>query len=112
VIVDAATNTAWLSIGTSNTGSAYQSLDLGTGTFAAPIDSKTGLSEDIALDPILHLILSPNEAGTFEILQTEPTASLFENNLAIRKWIRLPKTAPPESHFLPLNSPVSSSLPI
>jgi hypothetical protein len=82
VIVDAAANTAWLSIGTS-TGSAYQSLDLGTGTFAAPIDSKTGLSEDIALDPILHLILSPNEAGTFEILQTEPTASLFENNLAL-----------------------------
>jgi len=84
VIVDAAANTAWLSIGTSNTGSAYQSLDLGTGTFAAPIDSATGVSEDIALDPILHLILSPNEAGTFEILQTQPTASLFENNLAIK----------------------------
>jgi hypothetical protein len=85
VIVDAVTNTAWLGIGT-KTGSAYQSLDLGTATFANPIISATGISEDMALDPILHLILSPNEAGTYELLQTEPTVGLFENRLAIRNF--------------------------
>lgn len=82
VIVDATTNTAWLGIGT-KTGSAYQSLDLGTGAFASPIDSETGISEDMSIDPNRHLILSPNEAGTYEILQTEPTIGLFENLVAM-----------------------------
>lgn len=84
VIVDATTNTAWLGIGTNTPpGSAYQSLDLGTGTFASLINSVTGIAEDISIDPIRHLILSPNEAGTYEILQTKPTIGLFENTVGI-----------------------------
>jgi hypothetical protein len=76
VVVDASTNTAWITIGTT-IGSAYQSLNLASNTFAPPVASVTGVSEDIVVDPIRHLVLSPNEAGTYEILK--PPTSLFEN---------------------------------
>jgi hypothetical protein len=50
------------------------------GNFVSPIDSATGISEDISLDPNRHLILSPNEAGTYEILRTAPITGLFEKS--------------------------------
>jgi hypothetical protein len=83
VVVDSSTNTAVLAIAKSDSpsSSAYQTLDLATNTFASPLDSPTGISEDIAVDPIRHLILSPNEQGNYELVQTKPSTEVFTNQI-------------------------------
>jgi hypothetical protein len=84
VVVDSASNTAVIAMGlsASPSGSAYQTLDLGTNTFASPVNSPTGVSEDIAVDPIRHLILSANEQGNYELVQTSPSPStVFQNQI-------------------------------
>ncbi len=84
VVVDSSTNTAVLAIGlgASPSGSAYQTLDLTTNTFAAPVNSPTGVSEDIAVDPVRHLILSPNEQGNYEVAQVGASSTtVFENKI-------------------------------
>jgi hypothetical protein len=107
VVVDSASNTAVIAMGLS-TGPAggYQSLDLATNTFAAPLPSGTGISEDIAVDPIRHLILSPNEGfttstsvGTYEIVQTKPSTKIFENQI-VPIPTPTPIGAPPVSNDL------------
>jgi RHS repeat-associated protein len=97
VAIDSSTNQAIISVGLlappsltlfQATG-GFQFLDLATNTFQAPIS--TGLppsgstlpperftSEDITVDPFRHFVLSPNEQGDYEILQTGASPSLFD----------------------------------
>jgi len=88
VIIDPGSNTAFITVGLStNRGGGYQALNLTTQTLSAPIPSVKGVSEDIAFDPVRNLILSPSEADTgdtspnafYEIVQTKPSVSIFEN---------------------------------
>jgi YD repeat-containing protein len=96
VAIDSSTNQAILSVGLvappsltvfQATG-GFQFLDLATNTFEAPIS--TGLppnggtlaerftSEDITVDPFRHLVLSPNEQGDYQLLQTGVSPALFD----------------------------------
>jgi hypothetical protein len=90
VVIDSSTNTAFLAVGLSGSNKGgYQALHLATETLSAPIASVTGISEDIAVDPIRKLILSPGEsttAGTldtasYELVQTTPPNSVFDNQI-------------------------------
>jgi hypothetical protein len=83
IVVDSSTNTAVLAMGLSGSPSrsGYQTLALATNTFAASVNSPTGVSEDIAVDPIRHLILSPNESGTYELALTSPSTAVFQNKI-------------------------------
>jgi hypothetical protein len=84
VVVDSSINKALITIGL-NTGGpgGYQFLDLGdTPTFESPIPAGGDTSEDVSIDPVRHLILSPNEGSTYQIVNTSnPTATLFNNFL-------------------------------
>ncbi len=68
VVVDSTTNKALITIGLASGGpGGYQFLDLGgTPTFESPIPAGTATSEDVSIDPIRHLILSPNEASIYQ----------------------------------------------
>jgi hypothetical protein len=90
VVVDSTTNAAFLGIGLKGTTKGgYQFLDLATDTFSAPIPSASGISEDIAVDPIRKLILSPAESTTsgtantasYELVQTSPPNAEYENQI-------------------------------
>jgi hypothetical protein len=83
VAIDSSSNTAVLAIGVATGGpGGYQFLSLGSNTFATPIPAGTETSEDISLDPVRHLVLSPNEGGDYQILRTSPAPpALFNNNL-------------------------------
>jgi hypothetical protein len=89
VAVDSTTDTAVIALGLdSNMGGGYQTLNLANNTFAPVIPSGSAISEDIAIDPVRHLILSPNEAETsglsgsfYELVQTQPSTALFENQI-------------------------------
>src|SRR5579885_10620 len=83
VVVDSSTNTAQLAIAKSDSpsSSAYQALHLSTNTFDLPVDSPTGVSEDIAVDPIRHLILSPNERGNYELAKIGASTQVFTNQI-------------------------------
>jgi hypothetical protein len=84
VVVDSSTNKALLSIGLSTGGpGGYQFLDLaGTPAFESPIPAGGDTSEDISIDPIRHLVLSPNEGSNYQIVNTSTsTAALFNNQL-------------------------------
>ncbi len=96
VVVDSTTNRAFLGMGLS-TGAApanptgYQILDLATDTFGAPIPSQAaiatgagltgGISEGIAVDPVRHLILSPDEWSLYEVVKTTPPIGVFDSQL-------------------------------
>jgi len=57
-------------------------LDLASNTFEAPIPVGTRTSEDASIDPIRHLVLSPNEDHIYQILNTTTTrAGVFNNDL-------------------------------
>ncbi len=64
VVVDSTTNKALITIGLDSGGpGGYQFLDLGgSPTFETPIPAGVGTSEDVSIDPVRHLILSPNES--------------------------------------------------
>jgi hypothetical protein len=81
VVVDSTTNKALITIGLSTGGpGGYQFLDLTGNTFEAPIPAGGATSEDISIDPIRHLVLSPNEDNIFQILNiSTATAALFNN---------------------------------
>jgi hypothetical protein len=87
VVVDSSTNKALITIGLSvsdsNTG-GYQFLDLGgTPAFETPINAGAQTSEDVSIDPVRHLVLSPNEQGNYQLVNiSTPTAALFNNELA------------------------------
>jgi hypothetical protein len=93
VVVDSTTNRALITIGLevddTETG-GYQFLDLGgTPTFETPIPAGAGTSEDVSIDPVRHLILSPNESfenegqSDYQIvnISTSPP-TLFNNPLS------------------------------
>ena len=85
VVVDSSTNRALLTIGVSSGGpGGYQFLDLGaTPAFETPIPAGAFTSEDASIDPKLKLVLSPNEQGNYQILDTKTaTPRLFNNNVS------------------------------
>ena len=84
VVVDSSTNKALITVGLESGGpGGYQFLDLGaTPTFETPIPAGTNVSEDVSIDPVRHLILSPNEDSIYQIVNTSTsTAALFNNQL-------------------------------
>jgi hypothetical protein len=84
VVLDSTINKALITIGLATGGpGGYQFLDLGaTPTFETPIPAGTRTSEDVSIDPIRHLILSPNESSIYQIVNTSTsTAALFNNSL-------------------------------
>lgn len=86
VAMDATHNKAVVALSLSGTG-GYQYLDLGTVTFEpafpspAPASFLANISEDILIDPIRNLILSPNESGNYELVDVTTTTSpaFYEN---------------------------------
>jgi hypothetical protein len=81
VVVDSTTNRALITIGLSSGGpGGYQFLDLAGNTFETPIPAGGETSEDVSIDPIRHLVLSPNEQNNYQILNTTTsTAAIFNN---------------------------------
>lgn len=80
VVVDSTVNKALITIGLSSGGpGGFQFLDLGgTPAFEAPIPAGARTSEDVSLDPVRHLLLSPSEPGNYQILNTN-SGALFNN---------------------------------
>ena len=93
VVVDSSINKALITVGLEEkTGGpgGFQFLDLGgaTPTFETPIPAGKETSEDVAIDPVRKLVLSPNENGIYQILNisagTDPaTVTLFNNDLSV-----------------------------
>jgi hypothetical protein len=84
VVVDSSTNRALITIGLSTGGpGGYQFLDLGgTPAFETPIPAGAETSENISIDPVRHLVLSPNEASLYQLVNISTlTAALFNNQL-------------------------------
>jgi hypothetical protein len=75
VAINAATNTAMITIGDSSAPSknGFQFLNLATNTFSTPVPAVHQLSEGVAWDPGRNLILSPNEDGTYDLFNTSKT---------------------------------------
>jgi hypothetical protein len=69
VAINALTNKAYITMGVSGSpsGSGIQSLDLTTNTFGAVFATANQVSEDISVDPSRNFILSPNEAGVYDL---------------------------------------------
>lgn len=84
VAIDPLHNQAFLSIGTQD-GAALQPLDLLTQTFGTPIPmGQQATSEDIAIDAVRGLVLSPNEglensgaAGVYQLVNSS-TGAVFD----------------------------------
>jgi hypothetical protein len=73
VAIDALGNRAVIAMGLSPSpsGSGLQYLNLGPPpSFGAPFPTVNQVSEDISIDPTRALILSPNEADNYDLLQT------------------------------------------
>jgi hypothetical protein len=78
-----------LNVGPGNMVGGFQYLDLSTSTFEpafasqapAPGGFVTNVSEDILIDPIRNLILSPDEGSNYELVNVATTTSpaFFEN---------------------------------
>ena len=89
VVVDSSINKALITVGLATGGpGGYQFLDLAgaTPTFETPIPGGATTSEDASIDPVRHLVLSPNEQANYQLLNisagTDPTtAKLFNNNV-------------------------------
>jgi hypothetical protein len=101
VVVDSSTNQALITIGLTNPAAGldggYQFLDLGGAapTFEPPIPAIANTSEDVSIDPVRHLVLSPNESGDYQIVDTSACtdkAMLFNNFLTLPGGI-LPDSA-------------------
>jgi hypothetical protein len=88
VVIDSSINKALITLGLSgSTGpGGYQFLNLaGTPKFDAPVGAGAQTSEDASIDPTLHLVLSPNEQGNYQLLNvtkgTDPTTATLFNNV-------------------------------
>ena len=84
VIINATTNQALLTLSTAK-GPGFQFLDLGDNTFEPPFPSQSSpqrVSEDVAIDPVRHLLLSATEQSTYEVgdITDTTTPKLFEND--------------------------------
>ncbi len=91
VVVDSTTNRALITIGLMTGGpGGYQFLDLGgTPSFEPVIPAGVGTSEDVSIDPVRQLILSPNEffenddVSDYQIVNVSTsTPALFNNTLS------------------------------
>ncbi|MGH7924296.1 MAG: hypothetical protein ACREQH_06870, partial [Candidatus Binatus sp.] len=83
-VVDSTINKALITIGLNGGGpGGYQFLDLGSSpSFESPIPAGTATSENVSIDPVRHLILSPNEASIYQLVNVSTsTAALFNNQL-------------------------------
>lgn len=72
VAMNATANAAVATIGLSSapSGSGLQFLDLATSTFGTPVPLSYEVSEDVLWDQGRNLVLSPNEAGVYDIYNT------------------------------------------
>ena len=91
VVVDSSANKALITVGLESEGvsGGFQFLDLGgaTPTFETPILAGGLTSEDVSIDPVRKLVLSPNEDNNYQLLDisagTDPTtAKLFNNQVS------------------------------
>ena len=85
VVVDSSTNKALVTIGLETGGpGGFQFLDLGASpAFETPIPAGAQTSEDVSIDPIRHLVLSPNEQANYQILDVSTaTPTLFNNDIS------------------------------
>jgi hypothetical protein len=91
VVVDSTTNKALITMGLSTGGpGGYQFLDLaGTPSFETPIPAGVGTSENVSIDPVRHLVLSPNESfenggvSDYQLVNiSKATPALFNNDLS------------------------------
>jgi hypothetical protein len=96
VVVDSSLNKALITIGLATGGpGGYQFLDLaGTPKFETPIPAGTSTSENVSIDPVRSLILSPNEDSIYQLVNfgTSP-ATLFNNNLGSTTFATLDSAA-------------------
>ena len=89
VAMDAVHNKAVVALSLAGLG-GYQYLNLGTSLFEpafpsqAPLFFGGNISEDILIDPLLNLILSPNESNNFELVNVATTLTpiFFEQAVA------------------------------
>jgi hypothetical protein len=81
VVVDSTTNKALITLGLDTEGTGgYQFLDLAGNTFETPIAAGGFTSEDASIDPVRHLVLSPNEQENYQIVNVaSATAAIFNN---------------------------------
>jgi hypothetical protein len=85
VVVDSTTNRALIAMGLDVAGSGgFQFLDLGgTPKFETAFAAGAITSEDVSIDPIRHLILSPNEQANYQIVNiSTSTPALFNNDFS------------------------------
>jgi hypothetical protein len=86
VVVDSTTNKALITMGLDTGVGGYQFLGLGaTPKFETAIHAGArNTSEDASIDPVRHLVLSPNEEGNYQILNTSAgtdKSTLFNNTV-------------------------------
>jgi len=84
VVIDSSVNKALISIAVATGGpGGYQFLDLGaTPVFETPTSAGANTSEGVSIDPTRHFVLSPNEQGNYQILDTSASPpGLFNNNV-------------------------------
>jgi hypothetical protein len=84
VVVDSSVNKALITIGVTTGGpGAYQFLDLGSApAFESPILAGGSTSEDVSIDPVRHLILSPNEDSNYQLVNVGASPATLFNNMA------------------------------
>jgi hypothetical protein len=78
VAIDAANNFAYIEEGLTGgtSGQGVQPLNLATNTFGAAFPMHFKVSENIAIDPFLNLVLSPGEDSNYTILGIAPDGSI------------------------------------
>ena len=85
VAVDPVHNIAFLSVGIGGVGE-FQELNLATNAFSKPISAAFGssntTSESLLVDTVRNLVLSPNEAGNFQLLN-ESTGTVYNSTFMV-----------------------------
>ena len=84
VAVNGLTNTAYITVGLSDSpsGSGIQALNLGTNTFGTPLRLRHIVSENISVDAGRNLLLTPGEDNNYGLVRLSSTGELqseFEN---------------------------------
>jgi hypothetical protein len=85
VAVNGLTNTAYITVGLSDSpsGSGIQALNLGTNAFGTPLRLRHIVSENISVDAGRNLLLTPGEDNSYGLVRLSSTGDLlaeFENN--------------------------------
>ena len=87
VAMDPVHNIAFLSIGYGGVDlGAYQQLNLATNAFSTPISAafstSNTTSESLLVDTVRNLVLSPNEAGNFQLLNVS-TGTVYNSSFSV-----------------------------